>query len=300
MNDIIDGILPPQEISLLAGASGAGKTTLLMQILARLQRGEDCFGAAFCDPPPTVGYIAADRSWRAYARLADQVGLDLSQITVQSLVDDPTINLGRFESDPLSLLTSLLGKMPADPGRPKLVIVDPLVVFLGVDTNRYHLNAGKLIRLNRICQANAVTLLGTHHATKARSDYSFLRPQDRISGTSALQGFTSTQLFLEDPGDDGQSVLHIVCHHAPPQSIALVRNAHGLFQQVLDQNPEAIVSTILAAMPQGKPVTRKQILAGVVGFSPVTLDRYLVKLLSAGTIQKVGFGSYIHPKPTLH
>src|SRR3990170_2740164 len=77
--DIIDTILPAREVSILAGASGAGKTTLVMQMLKSLQRNESVFGHV-AQHHQRIGYIAADRNWKAYARLAATVGLDLSHI----------------------------------------------------------------------------------------------------------------------------------------------------------------------------------------------------------------------------
>jgi RecA-family ATPase len=225
--DIISGVLPQQEASILAGASGAGKTTLIMQMLKDLLDGRPVFGHPVL-PHIRVGYIAGDRTWRSYQSTAERIGLDLNRIKVKTLVDDLSIDLSKLGTDPMHVLSTLISQLtPVD-----LVVVDPLIMFLGCNTNLYNMVASKLIQVNRWCIAHSITILGTHHASKARTDFSFLRPQDRINGTGALLGFTSTQMFLTDPQETEDSNLaefHIIPHTAKPHVVYLQRDDNGLF-----------------------------------------------------------------------
>lgn len=291
MPEIIESILPEKEVSILAGASGAGKTTLIMQALAAMQKGQEVFGHR-CPADLRIGYIAADRSWRSYQRTAEMSSLDLSKIGVRALIDDPAINLNNFEKSPLDELERLIGSLlPLD-----LVVVDPLVVFLGVDTNKYHLSAARLIRLNKLCLANDITILGTHHATKARSDYSFKRAQDRISGTSALLGFTSSQLFLAAPEetgrDDGFYEWHVISHHAPPKVLLLSRK-DGVFRLEREEvaNQPLPLDEQLLNLLQNGPLKREDILASLPG-SRATIDRLLASSVAARVIEKGQYGHY--------
>jgi archaellum biogenesis ATPase FlaH len=292
--DLIDGILPAEEVSILAGASGAGKTTLLMQVIRQLQRNQDIFGHP-AKHDLSIGYIAADRTWRSYERLAESAQVDLERLKIRALIDDEAISLDKFESDPLQLLHDLIGQM--NPRELDLVVVDPLVVFMGCDTNKYHLNASRLIRLNKWCKANKLTILGTHHATKARSDYSFKRPQDRISGTSALLGFTSSQLFLADPTETGEPFhqWHIVSHHAPQTTIYLSRGEGGMFTQVENyvddlQNVEAQLLALFDL--SGTPIGRAEIIEQLQNVPERTVERYLQQFVSQGVLQRPGRGQY--------
>lgn len=228
--DVIFDIVPSHETSILAGASGSGKTTLLMCILLLMQQNKPVYGHAIRQDLK-IGYLAADRTWDAYARLARQVGVDMSQMNVTSLVDDPEIDINLLEHDPTKVLYNILKKMVAE--GTTFAIVDPLPYLLGCDMNTYHKVAARLIQLNRFCKVNGLTVLGTHHATKARTDQGFKRPQDRINGSGALLGFTSTQLFLASPEESGADTTnwHVISHHAPPKVIKLKRNAAGLFEE---------------------------------------------------------------------
>jgi RecA-family ATPase len=294
--ELIPGLLPRHEVSILAGASGAGKTTLIMQALRSALRGESVFGH---DAPDglRIGYIAADRSWQSYKKTAAMVDLDLTKINARALIDDPTIDLKRFEEAPIEELEHLIASLlPCD-----LIVVDPLVVFLGVDTNKYHLNAARLIRLNKLCQANHVSILGTHHATKARSDYGFKRAQDRISGTSALLGFTSTQLFLAAPDetgrDDGFAEWHIISHHAPKKIILLSRDDNGQFKYegLESTEPTALGDRLIGWMSEvGEPVTTGDILNHFSDSAhPKKVQRLLRDLKTAGVIKTEERGVYV-------
>lgn len=298
MTEIIDSILPANEVSILAGASGAGKTTLIMQLLTALQANALVWGHAG-RPNLRLGYIAADRTWRSYQKTAALASLDLTSIQVRALVDDPAINLRDFERSPIDTLEYLVGTMlPVD-----LIVVDPLVVFLGVDTNKYHLNAARLIRLNRLCMANKVTLLGTHHATKARSDYSFKRAQDRISGTSALLGFTSTQLFLASPEETGRSdnyyEWHVISHHAPAKIILLTRE-RGSFEYVGEEStaPQSLTDRMLSLFfKEQASLSRQDVQTSLNSYaSRATIDRLLASSVESRVLVRDKYGSYCVPQ----
>lgn len=302
MSDIIDGILPSTEVSILAGASGAGKTTLLMQVLKMLQDGKEVFGHKAVKGQK-VGYIAADRTWRAYIRLAEVVGIDLTKMHIKALIDDQDIDIDLMERSPQGLLYMLLKDL-ANKGC-TLICVDPLVSLIGGDPNKYNMMAPRLIRLNRFCQSAGVTILGTHHAGKARTDFGFRRAQDRISGSSALLGFTSTHLFLEAAEESQKEYCewHIVSHHAKAEAIKLKRtDPHGLFAQYtevdeLHNKSEKIADSaikLMDFMPEdGTPMKRKDIVAALAEVaSSATVDRMLAYLVSVGLLVQYPNGYY--------
>lgn len=290
MADLIEGIIPANEVSILAGASGVGKTTLIQQVLANAQKNQPAFGARVA-PNLRLGYIAADRSWDSYIKTAKSTGLDLSTIGVRTLIDDESIELEGFKRNPIRTLKELVVSLqPVD-----LVVVDPLVVFLGVDTNKYHLNAAALIELNRFCKSENVTLLGTHHATKARSDYSFKRAQDRISGSSALLGFTSTQLFIASPDeigrDDGVYEWYVISHHAPGRVIEMIRGDGGTFQfhnERLLNSPKSLEDEVVEYISaEGSPQRAVIVDQFSRDVSVPTIDRLLKRLTVDGVLMRV-------------
>jgi len=300
-----DSFLPSHEVSILAGASGSGKSTLLLQMLHAWAQ-----GTSFIDiPPPPQGlsYIAGDRSIHSLYHRAKDVGIDMTTIPHASMIDNSDIDIRMFQYDALSLLFNLLDKLKGP-----LIIVDPLIIFLGVDLNRYHLVAPALIRLNRYCQDKGYTLLGTHHTTKARSDFSFLRPQDRISGSSALSAFTSTQLALTAPDEvPGENILNaarldIVSHIAAPETHWLSRDTKGLYTPMgreaatILQHCGATGLAVYQVIPDGAQLPTTTILSTLEGVaSRATVFRQLEKLCSLGILTKALRGHYQRaPAPT--
>ena len=299
--------LPTKEVSVLAGASGSGKSTLLLQLLHAWSSGQ-----SFLDVPPPpdgVSYLAGDRSINSLYHRAADVGIDMTTISHASLIDNQDVDIKMFQYDALSLLFRLLDKL----GGPRFII-DPLIIFLGVDLNRYHLVAPQLIRLNRHCQDRGYTILGTHHTTKARSDFQFLRPQDRISGSSALSACTSTQLALTSPDEVAQSGtmapaarLDIVSHIAAPETHWLSRDTKGLFTPMGPDADRALQAggvvglAIYQTVPDGASVTTPTLLTALDGVaSRATVYRHLEKLVEAGLLAKESRGSYTRPSSTMH
>lgn len=293
-----DSFLPPCEVSVLAGASGSGKSTLILQMLHAWTQGK-----SFIDiPPPQTGmsYIAGDRSIHSLYHRAKDIGIDMTTIPHSSMIDNKEIDIRMFQYDALSLLFNMLDKLQGP-----LFIVDPLIIFLGVDLNRYHLVAPALIRLNRYCQDKGYTILGTHHTTKARSDFSFLRPQDRISGSSALSAFTSTQIALTAPDEvpdhlgGGAARLDVVSHIAAPETHWLNRDKQGLYTP-MGPEADAILQqcgptglAVYQVIPDGAQLPTTTILSALEGVaSRATVFRQLEKLCTIGVLTKELRGHY--------
>jgi len=295
INELITGLLPEHQVSILAGVSGAGKTTLLLQILKQLAQGQHSVWDMPCRPGLKLGYIVADRTKQDLLTTAEALEFPMQafNIPVRSLVDDESVDIGQFEQKPLDVLFKMLD----DLGQIDLAVVDPLIVFTGVDTNKYHLNAAKLIRINRFCMDRQITILGTHHATKARSDFSFKRAQDRISGSSALLGYTSTQLFLASPeeteDENGLSQWTIVSHHAPPKTMFLSRTGPGFVPVRTEVAAPSIPldARIVEVLATG-PRKAGELVQQLRPTGKATIYRALDRMQAAGVVVKTDWGHY--------
>lgn len=290
-SDLVQSLLPTHEVSIIAGASGAGKTSITMQLLSAIQHHKPFFGLA-TTPNIRVGYIAADRGGDSLEHWSKIMDVDLSQIKIRSLIKDDDINLSKFETRPMALLLDLIrDMMPLD-----LLIIDPLIVFFGTDTKSYTTNAKCLIQLNRVAHQHKVTILGIHHAVKARTDFGFKRPQDRISGTGAFLGYSSTQIFLDTPEESGlpHHTLHIISHTAPGMELRLRRNASAVFELITDEETK-VAQLILGAVPINGTAATNEIVATLGNVPRRTIELYLTKLLKEGLLVKPSHGRYAHP-----
>ena len=288
--DLVQNLLPRHEVSIIAGASGAGKTSITMQLLHSIQAHKPFFGM-HTTPDIKVGYIAADRGGDSLDYWAKIMDVDLSKIKIRSLIKDEDIDLKKFESNPMGLLLQLIRQMmPLD-----LLIIDPMIVFFGTDTKSYTTNAKCLIQLNRVAHQHRVTILGIHHAVKARTDFGFKRPQDRISGTGAFLGYSSTQIFLDTPEESGlpHHSLHIISHTAAPIELKLQRDDRAIFR-LCENEEQKVAQLILGAVPNNGAIATADIVNALDGVPRRTVELYLTRLLREGLLVKPSHGRYAH------
>jgi len=278
-------VIPQRQISILAGASGSGKTTLVLQAIQAWQRDQPFplkFTATNC------AYIVADRTKDEVEGKARSLGLD---IQLYGLVDDRKFKLELLNDPEAALWESMSRfKSPYD-----LLVIDPMMLFIRGNALDYRAMAVALIRMNRVACDKGLTIIATHHASKARSDFSFMRAQDRILGSAALQGFSGTQMILIEP-EEGKTDTHIfvsVSHTSAKEVTYLERTSDGWFVPA-----DVVAVPLVQAMQEGVPVNIKELrdVAEKQRMSPATLYRTLASCISEGLVMKVGHGMYMRIK----
>ena len=285
--DPIPGILTYGSLNLLAGASGVGKTCLLSWLLTRLRDGLDVFGRPV-NAPTKIGFVCADRGAVTAEYWMDKAGYP--DLPLYSLADDPQFLPPRLRSR--TLLTTILGecldKLRLPPG--SLAVVDPISLFLGGNLMDYQSCAVACIEIRRLCRARHLTLIGTAHASKQKSDKKeqYRRLQDRILGSAAQLGYGDTQMYLASPEETGEAFYSFLWHShtSPPAVFPLGRNAEGLFIPWAESIEAAEEGNILANIPEdGTPVSY-QLLLQLTGVSRATLFRKLNDLIDAGILER--------------
>ena len=297
----LSAFLTPNEIALLSGSSHAGKSTLALQYIQGCVEGREEVLGLPCTPPGSKwGYIKSDRKPSDLENLADRLHFDLSSIPLICVPTDLAISHTRVEVDAPGLLRDLCLQLKQHGCTH--VAVDTFSVFIGANLNHYNQVAAKLIYLNRICDELSITLLGIHHTGKARTDFSFMRPQDAVSGSMALQGYTSTQLTLTAPEElkkdatpQTPSRLMVRSHIAKPATVWLKRDAAGLFKEstaeVAIAEAGAAGEDILSLFSNGERLTVQDIVERSKA-SRATVFRKLQILEEACAIYKAGRGLY--------
>ena len=184
-----------------------------------------------------------------------------------------------------------------------LLFLDPLTLFLGVDPVKagYMAVAQMLVKLSQWCLKHQVTIIGTYHASKQKADPSqrYARSQDKILGSTALLGFTGTQMFLSEPSDTGEAWHEFLWnpHHAIQETFYLTRDkSTGLFKPYEKADLEPELYALLNILPSGEAIPRRlleSLAAERLHLSRTTLHRHLVELISQGHIKRVGRGFYL-------
>lgn len=299
MDYLIDTIFPARQVHIFAGSSGAGKSSLLLQLCRDFLEGKPWFGHK--THPASFAYIACDRTWEEYQD--KMVLMKLTGFEVQSLVSNTFFDPSRFGREPKSAIDFLKG-MHQNFGSPRFMVIDPLSPFLPRELNSYHDVASSLIGLTRFCLKESVTIIGTHHATKLRDETKFKRPQDRILGSAALQGYSGTHCFLTSPQEVYHrhqeveaSILTLVPHNSHPEEHHLLRdNITGLFVPFIPEDEYNENSKVLDLMPKPPDSMSSQALVELIeaniDVSRATAFRRIAKLVEAGKLERLESGWY--------
>lgn len=291
---VIDGFLPRYQVSLLAGASGSGKTTLIMQLLRSHLAGEVEFLGFRFAPGIQWGYLVNDRNLASYEEAAERVGLNLGHFPLISVSDEASMTTEIRGIDRLCQQLDRLTTYGAN-----VIIVDTLVSWVENDARRYDIVYTAMSKIAGYVNQHDLTVLGTHHTVKSASDKRFDRPQDRISGSAALAGFTSNQITLTSPQENrtDYTSLDVIDHNRPARNIKLTRDDSrgGIFVLCVESvESRAGEREVLEVINQvdGLLVSRGFIDQRLPNISRASVTRALKALKESGKILKEERGLY--------
>ena len=297
-HDLLHNIFPFGSISLLSGAAGLGKTALLASLARAFRDSTPVFGhqpGLITD----VGIVVADRSWARGGKVwFDRVGFP--EIKHYAMTDDtafdPRCLRKKFERT--ARLADFIDRLKLPPGA--LLLVDPIGLFLGGNLLDYDTCAVACHEIRVILRQRGLTLIATAHSSKLKADKKdrYARLQDQILGSSALLGFSDTQMVLASPEETG-SKYYTFCwipHQAPAETFLLERDAQGVFHLAASGlATRTALESILALFPaDASPITLGELvgLAAAIPYTQKTVQRSLAQLIAEGKVVKVKYGTY--------
>jgi RecA-family ATPase len=280
--------LPRKQLHIISGASGSGKTTLILQALKHWEMREPF---PFEIDASSVGYLVADRGEGDVKDLAKDLGL--KNVEIYGFVGDKTFPLSYLKDAELMLQKCLERFVK----KHDFIILDPLLPFMK-EKNTKDLTATmlSLIPLTRMADSENITILGSHHSSKTRTDFQFLRAQDRSSGSAGMQGYSCVQLALVE-GVEMNTPLHmleITPHREARQTFYFERGESGWFRVV--ENKRGRLGKYREAFDDDELPAKELIeFAKEVGVSKSTLYREIDEMVKRGILQREK-GVYKIPK----
>ena len=198
--------IPRGKLTLLEGDPGQDKSWITLAIATALSLGRGLPGQQVKSRPPGRVLImtAEDGLDDTVRPRLDAMGADVSRVYACESVDS-------FDEEGLNLL-----ERRADDLRPDLIVVDPLVAYIGsrVDIHRANETRAVLARLAAIADQTPSAILAVRHLNKSSGGKAIYRGLGSIDFTATVR---SVLLVGQDPEDttNGGAVVHIKSNLAP-------------------------------------------------------------------------------------
>jgi hypothetical protein len=196
--------VPIGNISLLAGKPGLGKSFLTSAVVASLSRGWKLPGEVeHREPEISLIFSAEDDVQAVLVPRLKECNADLSKVIAFNVTD----NDFQFNSEGFKKLEMIIKRH-----RPKLIVFDPLVAFLGpkVDINRANEVRQVLNPLMSIASANSVAILIVAHVKKGQSEIAI----DAVVGSVDFSAAVRSMLMMfNDPEDTNSRVVAHAKHN---------------------------------------------------------------------------------------
>jgi putative DNA primase/helicase len=190
--------LPLGKLSLLDGDPGLGKSWIAAALATAGSRGDGLPGAGAFSPFRTLICTAEDNLSDTLRPRLDQLGADTSLVLLhESLLD-------LSQSDDFAELEQALEDF-----QPRLLILDPVVAYLGAKIDTYRANEVRAILapLGHLAARHGCAILAIRHINKSRGARSLYAGQGSIDFAAAARSV----LLAGSSGDDDteRAVVHI-------------------------------------------------------------------------------------------
>ncbi|HEY3351174.1 MAG TPA: AAA family ATPase [Thermoanaerobaculia bacterium] len=292
-----DGRIPLGKLTLLDGDPGLGKSTLALEVAARLTRGERLPGGGLAEVSSVLILSAEDGLGDTIRPRLEAAGADVSRVFAIQGVSDSE---GEEEFPCLRHVTEIEEAIRAHAAR--LLIVDPLMAYLGGETNSWHDQDVRraLAPVAAMAERTGAAVLIIRHLTKGGGSNAIYRGGGSIGISGAAR---SVLLVAKDPADEERRILASAKSNLsrPPDSLAYrLRNAGDVARVEFETSSVPLTADqLLAAQeqpehcgPRGeavdflrdlladRPVGAKEVLkaAREAGISEMTLRRAKDKL----------------------
>lgn len=287
------GRIPLGKISLLDGDPGLGKSTLTVEVAAAVSRGDPLPEGDGAEPAGVVFLTAEDGLGDTLRPRLDAAGAELSSVVALTGVTDED---GAPAFPTIEKNVSAIAEAARSVGA-RLVVVDPLMAYLGATTNSYRDQDVRraLAPLAQAAEEGGFAVLVVRHLRKSEGAAIY-----RGGGSIGISGAArSVLLVAKDPEDEDRRVLASVKSNLgpPPGSLAFRLQSTGSGVAKIAWEPGTVTFTadqllaprvqddersargeaeaLLQAVLEDGPVGAKDVLrqAREAGISEITLRR---------------------------
>lgn len=276
---LIDGILPANEVHLLAGSSGSGKTTFLFQMLAQWQAGLPVLG--HLSHPVPYAYLSVDRSSSSVKRTLQRLGL-VDQITRMVCREDLPVGL--------TIATALASALEKHPDS-KAFFIEGFQTLAGDRGNSYTPVASLLSATTALCAKEGITILGVCHSPKIKADEKFQHSRELVLGSVAWAAFSDTVITMDQAEDTGVVTVKVMPRNAAKEEFQFVFGENGVLTPHTNAGGggRATLELHLYGLGAGEEVTRQEMLdiGRRCGVATRTVDRVIDAAVDEGILKRL-------------
>jgi hypothetical protein len=195
--------IPLRKLTMLEGDPGQGKSWLMAAIAASGSLGLGLPGMGTFVPFRSIIFTVEDGLADTLRPRLDAMGADCSLI----LAHPEAVNLSTPEG-----LAELERDIEAN--RPRLVVIDPIVGYVGSGTDTYRANEvrGVLAPLAALAEMYECAIVAVRHLSKAKGGRSIYAGQGSIDFTAAARSVLLAGSAADNPGQ--RALVHIKCNVA--------------------------------------------------------------------------------------
>jgi len=299
---LVDKIFPTTRIHLIAGPVGAGKSTYVYQMSKAILD-----GIAFLNNPThsrgKIVYLAADRTRREAIATLRRMGF------LHLLPRIKWLFINEIRQKGIIPFLETIIEQHCAPG--DMLIVEPFQFFLRDDKNRAGDPNSSMDVSHWICKVKdavekvGITLFGSVHPPKAKKGEGYGSVRDRLIGTSAWTGFTSTTIYIEptNPDDvtDPYRTIHVLVRDGQNLAVEYMQEPeHGLLVPVATIIKKSPFDLRLESLDADVTFTSADVGQWAVeaGMTDRTGRNWLKQLEKDTKVRKVGYGVYKRSNPS--
>ena len=195
--------IPKGKVTLEEGDPGIGKSWASLAVATAVTLGKGLPGQETTEPANVLIASAEDGLADTIRPRLDAMGADVSHIFA---IDGALI----LDANGFALLESYLKRI-----HPALLIIDPLVAYLGASVDMWRANETRAVmaKLSRLAEQFEVAILAVRHLTKGEMSKSIYRGQGSIDFTAACRSVLLAGNDPENPQKRG--LVHIKSNLAP-------------------------------------------------------------------------------------
>ncbi len=278
--------------TLLAGRPKLGKSWLVMEMALAVAKGGTCLGGIECEQGDVLMLALEDNQRRLHSRIKKLSPALVPTAWPEALhyaTEWPRANEGG-----LKYIEEWLDTHP----RARLIIVDVLAQFRPLRSGKDQVYDGdyRAIKdLQEISMRRGIAIVIVHHTRKSQSESG--DPFETVSGSLGLSGAADTTLVLDRTsqgctlygrGRDIEEIESAVVF----DKLTAKWSVQGNVTEVRRSDERG---NILQALLDAGGALTPSVIANVTGMKNGNVRALLMKMVSAGEVQKAGRGSYIHP-----